>query len=72
MNLRVYPFNREEDLPDYINYDKVDNKKSIYEVSEMLPEEHMFEIMATCHSLTVVDGQLIGKSFFSSFLKYFR
>ena len=51
---------KDEDLPNYIAYDKVAGKKSIFEVTNMLPEEHMFEIMSTCHSLTIVDGKLIG------------
>ena len=64
---RNYPYNKAEDLPLYANHYKTGEKKSIFEATKMLPEEYMFEIMSTCHSLTAIDGKLVGKQLYILF-----
>lgn len=62
--LRILPYDKEKDLSKYINFYKFGGKKSIFETTGMFPEEHMLEIMSTCHSLTIIDGKLVGMTTF--------
>jgi len=51
---------REEELENYITMENQSNKNALYSTSQMLPSEQMLEIMASCHSLTLVQNKMIG------------
>ena len=42
----------------------LEEKNQFFETTGMFPEEHMLEIMSTCHSLTIIDGKLVGMTTF--------
>ena len=54
----VAPASLEKDLEDYRLGEL--NKDSLFQDIRMLPSELLIEIMATCHSLTAVRGNMIG------------
>ena len=56
------PATKEEDLQNYITFEKAHGKNPTFESTKMLPDELMLEIMSTCHSLTMIDSKLIGNS----------
>jgi len=51
---------REAEMKNYMLTEASMGKNSVYKKSQMFPSEQMLEIMATCHSLTMVEEDLIG------------
>ena len=55
---------RASELQNYIGAEPAAlSRSSVYKNTKLLPSEQMLEIMAVCHSLTTVDGKLIGLLF---------
>jgi len=51
---------REAELKLHAEMHKTYSGRSIYDHTKLLPSEQMLESMATCHSITVVNGNTIG------------
>ena len=65
LNVTMTEEDKETELEHYMSLDPA-GKTSVYKQTRMFPSEQMLEIMATCHSLTIVNNRMIGK-FPSSF-----
>lgn len=61
LNIAIDQPKRTNELSQLMNLEKgKESKHSLYQKTGLLPSEQMLEIMAACHSLTIVDDKMIG------------
>jgi len=57
---QIDPKDKINELENYIRIESQSQKNNLYSTTKLFPSEQLLEIMASCHSLSMVNNTLIG------------